>query len=224
MSQNLVSNAFTITSQIGVIFSKAANLTSQVKNIDNSFNLPSGYSSIFGGWETLISSLKTTSLESTSFEEYTPEQIDELKLNDSIASSAIVSVSESLLNTEFETRAEAVEAAKKLVELNDDWNDFVDEQSSRITDLGDAYIRNGNVLDVVLSSANEILERSYKLKVEQTITLSEDTTPIELAWEYYKDDFKENPDSTLEYLIRTNNFTDDEFFLIQRGKEVKIYV
>ena len=224
MSQNLVSNAFTITSQIGVIFSKAVNLTSQVKNIDNSFNLPSGYSSIFGGWETLISSLKTTSLESTSFEEYTPEQIDELKLNDSIASSAIVSVSESLLNTEFETRAEAVEAAKKLVELNDDWNDFVDEQSSRITDLGDAYIRNGNVLDVVLSSANEILERSYKLKVEQTITLSEDTTPIELAWEYYKDDFKENPDSTLEYLIRTNNFTDDEFFLIQRGKEVKIYV
>ena len=172
----------------------------------------------------MISSLKTTSLESTSFEEYTPEQIDELKLNDSIASSAIVSVSESLLNTEFETRAEAVEAAKKLVELNDDWNDFVDEQSSRITDLGDAYIRNGNVLDVVLSSANEILERSYKLKVEQTITLSEDTTPIELAWEYYKDDFKENPDSTLEYLIRTNNFTDDEFFLIQRGKEVKIYV
>lgn len=224
LNQDLISNAFTITSQIGVIFSKAANLTNQVKNIDNSFDLPSGYSSVFGAWENLISNLKTASLKTSSFQEYKKEQIDELKLNDSIASSAIVSVSESLLNTEFETRAEAVEAAKKLVELNNDWNDFVDEQSSRITDLGDAYIRNGNVLDVVLSSANEILERSYKLKVEQIITLSEDTTPIELAWEYYKDDFKENPDSTLEYLIRTNNFTDDEFFLIQRGKEVKIYV
>ena len=145
-------------------------------------------------------------------------------MNDSLASSAIVSVAESLLNTKFETRAEAVEAAKNLVELNDSWSEFVDEQSSRIVDLTDAFIREENVLDVVLQSANEILDRSYKLKVEQKIILSEDKTPIELAYEYYNESFRDDPDSTLEYLIKTNNFTDDEFFLIPRGREVKIYI
>ena len=81
-----------------------------------------------------------------------------------------------------------------------------------------------DISDIVSASANEILERSYKLKVEQKFTLSEDKTPIELAYEYYKNDFKNDPDGTLEYLIRTNKFTDEFFFLIPRGTEVKIYV
>lgn len=73
-------------------------------------------------------------------------------------------------------------------------------------------------------SANEILERSYKLKVEQIIVLSESKTPLELAYEYYKDDFRNDPDGTLEYLIRTNDLKDEEFFLVPQGSEVKIYV
>ena len=32
------------------------------------------------------------------------------------------------------------------------------------------------------------------------------------------------PQIGTEYLIKTNNFTDDEFFLIPRGREVKIYI
>ena len=71
---------------------------------------------------------------------------------------------------------------------------------------------------------NFILEQSYKLKVEKTIVLSEDSTVIELAYEYYPEDFEENPDETVKYLITTNGFGDDEFFLIKRGAEVKIYV
>ena len=225
LGQNVMSNSFTITSQLGIVFSKAAMLVNKVNNItSNGFNLPTGYTSLFGGWQSLVSSLKTTSLQSTVTPNYTPEQIDELKLNDSIASSAIISVAESLLNIDFETRSEAVEAAKNLVALNDDWMNFVDEQSERISDLGDAYIRDGNISDIVSASANEILERSYKLKVEQKIILSEDKTPIELAYKYYNDDFRNDPDGTLEYLIRTNKFTDDNFFIIPRGTEVKIYV
>lgn len=221
---NLISNAFTITSQLGIVFQKAANLANRVKNIGNSFELPTDYSSLFGGWQSLIASLKTDSLKSTLNQQYTPEQIDELKLNDSIASSVIVSVCESLLNAKFETRAEAVEAAKNLVELNDSWSDFVDNASTKIVDLSDAFIRDENVLDIVLQAANEILERSYKLKVEQRIVLSEDKTPIELAYEFYNENFRENPDLTLEYLSKTNNFKDEDFFLIPRGREIKIYV
>ena len=30
-------------------------------------------------------------------------------------------------------------------------------------------------------------------------------------------------DLTLNYLIRTNNLSDDEFFLLKRGREIKVY-
>ncbi len=228
LGQNLMSNTFTITSQIGVIFSKAALFVNKAKNLTNgAFTLPEGYNSLFGGWQSLISSLKTNTFHSSSTggaASLTPEAIDELKLNDMIANSAIVSVAEALLNTEFETRSEAVEGAEKLIELNDDWNNFVNEQQTKITELEDAYIRDGNVDDIVSKSANEIIERSYKLKVEQKIILTESETPIQLAYKYYNEDFRNNPDKTVEYLIRTNKFSDEEFFLIPRGTEVKIYV
>lgn len=224
LGQNIMSNSFTITSQLGVLFVKSAMLINRTKNLALGFSLPSGYSSLFGGWQALLSSLKTDSLKSTTNPNYTPEQIDELKLNDSIATSAIISVAETILDTEFETRAEAVEAAKNLVELESEWTEFVEEQGSRITDLEDACIRDGSTSDIVSAAANEILEKSYKLKVERTVILTEDKTPIELAYEYYRNDFMENPDDTLEYLIRTNKFSDEEFFLIKRGREVKIYV
>lgn len=222
MSQDLISNAFTVTSQIGVIFTKAANLVNKTKNLDDPFDLSSSGSSLFGSWQTLIASLKTSSLSGG--DSYSSEQNDELRLNDSIASSAIASVAESLINTDFETRADAVEAAKNLVDLSDSWNDFVDEQTPKITELDDAYIRDDSVSEIVSTVANEIIEKSSSLKVEQIITLAENKTPIELAWEYYKDDFRKNPDSTLDYLIRTNKLKDEEFFLIPRGREVKIYV
>lgn len=223
LGQNIMSNSFTITSQLGVLFVKSAMLVNKTKSLASGFTLP-GYSSLFGGWQSLLASLKTESLKGAAGSTYTPEQVDELKLNDSIASSAIISVAETLLDTEFETRAEAVEAAKNLVEIENEWTEFVEEQESKITNLEDAYIRDGSTSDIVAAAANEILEKSYKLKVEQTIILTEDKTPIELAYEYYKTDFMENPDDTLEYLIRTNNFSDDEFFLIKRGQEIKIYV
>ena len=224
MSQNVMLNARTITSQLGTIFSKSAMLVNKVNNAGGGFVISSNYSSLFGGWTALLSSLKTPSLLSSSGDNYTAEQINELKLNDSIASSAIISVAESLLSAEFETRKEAVEAAKNLVALESDWTEFVDEQQTKISDLDDAYIRDGSVGDIVSMSANEILERSYKLKVEQTITLSENKTPIELAYEYYKDDFRNDPDGILEYLIRTNDLKDERFFLVPQGSEVKIYV
>ena len=213
LSQSVLTNAGTITSQLGIVFSKAAMLVNRVNNLGNGDFLPAGFSSLFEGWTSLISGLKTASL-ALGDDDYTAEQINELKLNDSIASSALVSVAEAVLNTEFETRKEAVEAAKNLVTLESDWTEFVDKQKKRISDLDDAYIRDDSVADIISISANEILERSYKLKVEQRIVLSENKTPVELAYEYYKNDFKNDPDGTLEYLMRTNDLKDEESFLV----------
>jgi hypothetical protein len=90
--------------------------------------------------------------------------------------------------------------------------------------LGNYYIKDDNLQSVIAAAANEILERSYRLKIERLVVLSEDKTIIDLAYEYYKDDFYADPDGTIDYLIRTNNLHDDEFLILPRGSEVKIYV
>jgi len=218
LSQSPVSNIYTITSQIGLVFYKAACLANNIKNTIS--DTISG--NIFGNLNDLISGLISHS--KTSSETLSAKEINNLVICDSTASSAIISLAESLLQKNYETRSEAVKTAKTLKEIQEEWTDFIDDELSKITDLSNVFIQNENLNSIINAAANEILELSYKLKVEQTIILSEDTTAVDIAYTYYHDEFKENPEETLDYLITTNNLTDDEFFLLPKNKEVKIYV
>ena len=150
--------------------------------------------------------------------------IDNILINDSAASSALAAISESVVNADYTTRKEAVEVAKGLEELERTWTEFIEEQISNIDDLNNTIIRDSGINEVVSSACGEILNNSYELKVEKTIVLSEDKTLLEIALENYPEQFKENPDETLLYLRNTNNIEDEDFFLLQRGSEVKIYV
>lgn len=217
-------NIFTMASQLGVVMYKAAALSSKIKNLGSGFGLSSSFGTLFGGWDSLVSSLITNSTPSKHLSNLTADEIDNLIINDSTASMAIVSLAESLIETSFETRAEALEAAKNLEALESKWTAFIEEQYSKITTLEDYHIRDNGLVDIVAAAANEILERSNELKVEKRIVLSEDSTVIDLAYKYYNEAFREDPDGAINYLITSNGFADDEFFLLKRGTELKIYV
>lgn len=229
MGQNVMSNAFTMTSQLQIVMSKAANLAMKVRGATSDFSLSSfissatGTSSIFGAWQTLIASLMTASTP-TGSTNYQKSDIDNILINDVTASSAITAIAGNLVDLDFETRKDAVEAAKNLSDLEEIWTDFVEDKINQITDLNDTIIRDSGLNDVVSDACGDIINKSYELKVEKTIILSEDKTVIELAMENYPEKFEENPDETIRYLITSNNLSDDEFFLLKRGSEVKIYV
>lgn len=224
MGQSVGSNILTMASQLGIVFYKAANLTKKVKNAGSSFSLPGTFRTLSGGWSDLISTLIQNSATSSRSKTITKDEIDNLLINDSIASLAIISAAENLIEEQFDTRAEAVEAAKTLEILEETWTSFVEAECEKITSLEDVFIRDGGTTNIVSAAANEILERSYKLKVEKRITLSEDMSIIDLAYTHYPESFRDDPDGTINYLITTNGFADDEFFLLKRGREVKIYV
>lgn len=225
MGQSLAANALTMTSQLQIVMSKAASLAAKTKNLDSAFSLGSPYSSITDSWKSLISSLITSSTpQSGATDGLKTTEIDVLLINDVAAVSAISSVCESAIDAIFETRKEAVEIAKNLIELEETWTEFIEQQSEKITELTDAFIRDTGIVELVSAAAGEVLKQSYELKVEKTIILSEDKTLIEIAYENYPDNFKEDPDGTIDYLRKSNDFTDDEFFLINKGREIKIYV
>ena len=229
MGQNLASNALTMTSQLQIVMSKAAGLATKVRNIGNDFSLANlidsatGSSSILGSWQSLISSLKVASTPTGTIA-LQKSDIDNLLVNDVSATSALSALCENAVNANFETRKEAVETAKGIMNLENEWTEFVEEQISQISELNDTIIRDSGISELVAAACGEILNQSYELKVEKTIVLSEDKTIFELAMENYPDEFEQNPDETVQYLIKSNNLQDDDFFLVQRGSEIKIYV
>lgn len=229
MGQNVMSNAFTMTSQLQIVMSKTAALSSKIKNAGSGFSLSSfagsmtGMSSVLGPWQTLISSLITSS-KPESLSGLNKSDIDNFLINDTAATSALSALCENTVKIDFETRKEAVEIAKGLADLETTWTEFIEEQTSKIENLSDAIIRDSGLTELVAAACGEILNQSYELKIEKTVVLSEDKTVIELVYENYPDLFEENPDDTINYFIRTNDLQDDEFFLIKRGSEVKIYV
>lgn len=224
LGQNLSTSALTIASQLGIIFYKAAALTSKVKNLSGFTLASTGLNTLDDGWTSLISTLISNSTTSSNTASLTTVEIDNLMLNDTLATLAITAAAETIIETDYETRTEAIEASKNLVTLFQTWNEFAEDELDKITELENFIIRDGGLQSVVVQAANEILDRSYKLKIEKTVVLAEDKTPLELAYEYYTDDFYSDPDAALEYLITTNNLKDDDFLLLKRGTEVKIYV
>ena len=150
--------------------------------------------------------------------------IDNLLINDVSAVSALSALSQSAVNVNFATRKEAVETAKGLIQLEEKWTEFIEDKLKNIKELNDAIIRDSGIVELVATACGEILKQSYELKVEKTIVLSEDKTVLELVAEHYPEDFQETPDETMSYFIKSNDLSDDEFLIIKRGSEVKIYV
>lgn len=220
-NQNVIQSAFTMARQIQIVMQKGARLAARVQNISS--EIPSfGAFGVFG--EMFKSFKALTETKSSISDTLRQSEIDNLILNDAMAKSALAALAETLVVNNYDTRKEATDAAQSLIEIDSDWNAYVDEQAGRIDDLKKAYIRDSNSTDLTATAVGEILQQSYSLKIEKTIVLSEDKTVIELAAEHYADAFKENPDETVGYLLRTNGFGDDEFFLIERGQSVKFYV
>jgi len=221
-SQNIISNISTITSQVGIILSKAATFANSIKSELSFDSIISFSGDNLGNWNSLINDF--ISLSKTNKTTINNKEIDNLIINDAMASMSIISFGQSLAEKNYDTRLEAVEAAKTLKELEEKWTCFIEDELKKAETLENAVIRNNSLNDFVNAAASSILERAYRLKIEQTIILEESASVVDLAYRYYPDDFEKDPDKTVNYLITTNNLVDDEFFYLEKGKEFKIYV
>lgn len=218
MGQDVLSNVGTIAAQLQTSFREVGRLKTTVSdftdfNFGNLVNL-----SALSALTSIINAFKIRGYYKTK------SDIDKLVINKSVGGMALLAEAETAADKAFTTRKEAVEAASNLKENFENWNDFVENELENITDLADAPIDDGGMRDVINKTANAIIEESFDLKIEKRIILTESTTPFELAYKYYAEDFATDPDGTVDYLIKTNDLADDEFFMLEVGRAVKIYV
>jgi prophage DNA circulation protein len=123
-------------------------------------------------------------------------------------------------NTEgVASRAEAVQAANTLVNLLESVQQFADTKTST-----DAFVDSDSAaylafISLVRNSAKLILNASFSLPLQKTITLGRDRQVVELCAELYGE-----VDGRLDEFIALNNFSIDEIELIPMGRRVSYYV
>lgn len=220
VGQDVMSNAFTMTSQLQIALSQAVGLSYKVNSLKSGFKLPDNVASIKSSLSSLLGGLKSSGTKYP----LSAEQIDELKINDTTAQAIITSMAQSITQTEYTTRKEAIVAINDFAALADDWNEYVEDEYKKIDDLADAFIRDSGINEVVLAAINAVIEKSYELKVEKTLILTEDESVVNIAYKNYSNDFAIDPEGAIEYLISSNGWGDDMFYLLPKGTEVKIYV
>ena len=126
----------------------------------------------------------------------------------------------------FVTRTDAINAAVELLDAYRDAQEFLDNEqvSSEAADLEERFIvsdlNTQNLIDILKSTAGNLINLSFSLKQERIIELQKDRAFVDLCHELYGDT---NPE-TLDFFEKTNAFADQEFILIPKGKEVRYYV
>ena len=220
VGQDVMSNAYTMTSQLQIAISQAVGLSYKINSLKSGFTLPDNVASIKSSLSSLLGGLKSSNTKYP----LTAEQIDELKINDTTAQAVIAAIAQNITQTEYTTRKEAIAAVNDFADLADDWNEYIEDEYQKIDDLADAFVRDSGINEVVLAAINAVIEKSYELKIEKTLILTEDESTVNVAYNNYPNDFAIDPEGTIEYLISSNGWADDLFYLLPKGTEVKLYV
>lgn len=138
--------------------------------------------------------------------------------NDLYASTYVTGSVVSVVNNQFTTKTEALQAADAvLTQLADvvEWRDN-NFQALGEVDTGAAYQQ---LQEAVALTAGFLVEISFSLKQERTIVLDRNRTIIDLAAELYG-----SVDDQLDFLINSNNLSGSEILELPRGREIVYYV
>lgn len=136
-------------------------------------------------------------------------------------SSAVTGSVLSVVNNEFETKVDAIEAAEVILDQFDsvsEWreNGYVQFTETDAIDTGASY---QDLQNSVATAAGFLVEISFSLKQERRLTISEPRTIIDLAAEIYN-----TVDVDLDFLIQSNNLTGSEILELPTGREIVFYV
>lgn len=138
--------------------------------------------------------------------------------NDLYTSTYVTGSVVSAVNNQFITKKDALEAAELILDQLEDVTNWRDAnfQSLDEIDTGASYQQ---LQEAVALCAGFLVEISFSLKQERSITLNRARTIIDLAGELYGE-----VDSQLDFLINTNNLSGSEILELPKGREIVYYI
>lgn len=191
---------------VQLLQSPARALTSITARLDAYRNLASSIISNESG-ESNITSPGLDSTNSNTFH-----------AKDLYASTYITGSIVSVVNNQFATKNEALEAAEAVLTQFDEviaWRDDNFESLEEI-DIGSAYQQ---LQEAVALTAGFLVEISFTLKQERSIVLDRERTIVDLVAELYG-----SIDDQLDFFINSNNLSGSEILELPKGREIVYYV
>jgi len=143
---------------------------------------------------------------------------NQFRTNDLYASTYVTGSVVSVVNNQFVTKTEALQAAETILTQLDDvvaWRDDNYESLEQI-DTGEAYQK---LQEAVALTAGFLVEISFSLKQERSVVLDRNRTIVDLAAELYG-----SVDDQLDFLINSNDLSGSEILELPRGREIVYYV
>ena len=143
-------------------------------------------------------------------------------------SSVSASMADTIITANYSTRSQVIEVIEDILELYNNIAEGLDSVMSNFSgndfDL-QYYSQSESFSSAMILLANMIaylLRVSFDLKVEKTIRLDQDKSPIRIVIEQYGE-LGEN-DVLLDMFISANKLKGNEIFIIPSGREVVVYV
>ena len=203
-SQNILNNPLVMSTQIGILLKKGFSAYDTVTDVISSIS-------------DLITDFLPSSSGNVSKSEYTADDL--------FLKSTIISGCDAVNDSSFELRKDAINAAEDIQDINDNYIEQSQEVEQIINEnLEDTVITEIDTTEIVNQTIGSIIDKIDDLKVEKTVCLKEHSNPLMIAFEYYPDMFKSDPDEAIEYVNKTNNFEGDDFFFLEKGRKIVIYV
>ena len=146
------------------------------------------------------------------------ENANSFQTDDLFASTNVTGIIVSVVNTQFETKTEALNAAEALLDISEQltaWRDANYNSLGQI-DTGGAYQQYEQAVSL---AAGFLVQISFSLKQERRITLDRNRTIIDLAAELYGE-----VDAQLDFLIRSNDLTGSEILELPAGREIVYFI
>lgn len=156
---------------------------------------------------------------------------DDLITNDFFISNIFLSACNNILDLidTIQTRKEATQIALSIQDIYTEYRKYYDIKYN-LLDLNLKDIKssnaniNVNINYIIQTTLGILIEASFNLKTEFNIILNEDTNLIDFAYKYYKKDFNDNQEETINKIIKTNNINNEEFILIPKNRNMIIYL
>lgn len=142
---------------------------------------------------------------------------NDFRVADLSASSAVAGSVLSVLENEFTTKTEAIEAANEIAEQLDTLSQWREQrfEELELIDTGESY----QALQRAVALATGLLvEVSFSLVPERSIVLDRPRTIIDLAAELYGE-----VDERLDFLISSNNLSGSDILLLEPGRRILYY-
>ena len=148
-----------------------------------------------------------------------PRNANELVTMDLAALAAVSGSVITVINSQFETQPQAIEAAAELIEQLDTVVTWRDDQYNRF-DLVDTGASYQQLQIAVTTAANYLIEQSFTLLQERRIILDRERTIIDVSAELYG----QVNDDTINFLINTNELVGSDILELKRGRAIVYYV